>query len=108
MGIYQLNRQVLRFVFSQDPDQPPLSQLIRDLIMHQADNPYPLHTRQTGGADLIAHQSRLAINRPSIADCAVYPYVVLAPEGDVNLEPYRHIARWIERLESLPGYQAKP
>ena len=50
----------------------------------------------------------LAINRPSIADCAVYPYVVLAPEGDVDLSPYPHIARWIERLEQLPGYLPKP
>jgi glutathione S-transferase len=50
----------------------------------------------------------LAIGRPSIAECAVYPYVVLAPEGDVDLTPYRHVARWIERVEALPGYLAKP
>ena len=56
----------------------------------------------------LEHNDWLAINRPSIADCAVYPYVALAPEGGVELEPYRHIARWIERLESLPGYLAKP
>lgn len=56
----------------------------------------------------LEHNDWLAINRPSIADCAVYPYVVLAPEGDVDLEPYRHVIRWIERLESLPGYLPKP
>ncbi|MEZ3135349.1 glutathione S-transferase family protein [Stutzerimonas kunmingensis] len=50
----------------------------------------------------------LAIDRPTIADCAVYPYVVLAPEGDVDLTPYRHVARWMERLEALPGYLPKP
>ncbi|TBU91239.1 glutathione S-transferase family protein [Phytopseudomonas dryadis] len=50
----------------------------------------------------------LALGRPTIADCAVYPYVVLAPEGDVELKPYNHVARWIERLEGLPGYLPKP
>lgn len=56
----------------------------------------------------LEHHDWLAIGRPSIAECAVYPYVVLAPEGDVDLTPYRHVARWIERVEALPGYLAKP
>jgi glutathione S-transferase len=56
----------------------------------------------------LEHHDWLAIGRPTIADCAVYPYVVLAPEGDVDLTPYRHLARWIERVEALPGYLAKP
>lgn len=50
----------------------------------------------------------LAIGRPSIADCAVYPYVALAPEGGVDLTPYRHVARWMQRVEGLPGYLVKP
>lgn len=50
----------------------------------------------------------LAIGRPSIADCAVYPYVALAHEGGVDISPYRHIAQWIERIEALPGYLPKP
>lgn len=50
----------------------------------------------------------LAIGRPSIADCAVYPYVALAPEGGVDLAPYRHVARWMKRIEALPGYLPKP
>jgi glutathione S-transferase len=50
----------------------------------------------------------LAIGRPTIADCAVYPYVALAPEGGVDLMPYTHIARWMKRIESLPGYLPKP
>ncbi|MBX8499093.1 glutathione S-transferase family protein [Pseudomonas lijiangensis] len=60
---------------------------------------------------LDAHLERndwLAINRPSIADCAVYPYVVLAPEGGVDLAPYANVARWMERIEALPGYLPKP
>jgi len=50
----------------------------------------------------------LAIGRPTIADCAVYPYVALAPEGGVDLMPYTHIARWMKRIEGLPGYLPKP
>ncbi|MCV4286240.1 glutathione S-transferase family protein [Pseudomonas capsici] len=50
----------------------------------------------------------LAIGRPTIADCAVYPYVVLAPEGGVDLAPYTNIARWMARIEALPGYLPKP
>lgn len=50
----------------------------------------------------------LAMGRPTIADCAVYPYVVLAPEGGVDLSPYRHVASWMTRIEALPGYLPKP
>lgn len=56
----------------------------------------------------LEHNDWLAIGRPTLADCAVYPYVALAPEGDVDLKPYRHIARWIGRMEALPGYLPKP
>lgn len=56
----------------------------------------------------LEHNDWLAIGRPTIAECAVYPYVVLAPEGGVDLSPYSHIARWIKRLEALPGYLPKP
>ncbi|QLF93538.1 glutathione S-transferase [Pseudomonas sp. ABC1] len=50
----------------------------------------------------------LALSRPTIADCAVYPYVVLAPEGAVDISPYPHIGLWIERIKALPGYLAMP
>ncbi|KRW61046.1 glutathione S-transferase family protein [Pseudomonas sp. TTU2014-080ASC] len=50
----------------------------------------------------------LAIGRPSIADCAVYPYVALAHEGGVDISGYPHIAQWINRIEALPGYLPKP
>lgn len=58
--------------------------------------------------DHLQRRDWLAIDRPTIADCAVYPYVVLAPEGGVDLTPYSHVARWMEWLEALPGYLPKP
>lgn len=60
---------------------------------------------------LEAHLSRydwLAASRPTIADCAVYPYVALAPEGGIDLDPYPHIGHWIKRIKALPGYVAMP
>ncbi len=50
----------------------------------------------------------LALDRPTIADCAVFPYVALAPEGGVSLEPYPRTRAWIERVKALPGFAAMP
>lgn len=46
----------------------------------------------------------LAGDRPTIADCATYPYLALAPQGDISLEPYPCLRRWINDIEELPGY----
>lgn len=50
----------------------------------------------------------LALNQPSIADCAVMPYVALAPEGGISLQPYPYISKWIERIKALPGFIPMP
>ncbi|HJU70788.1 MAG TPA: glutathione S-transferase [Paucimonas sp.] len=58
-----------------------------------------------------AHLARhrwLALERPTIADCAVMPYVALAPEGAVSLQPYPHIRQWIGRIKELPGFLSMP
>lgn len=56
----------------------------------------------------LAGRDWLELGRPTIADCAVFPYVALAPEGGVDLGPYRHIARWSAGIKALPGYRAMP
>lgn len=56
----------------------------------------------------LAERDWLALSRPTIADCAVFPYVALAPEGGIELTPYPNILRWIERIKRLPGYLAMP
>ncbi|MDD3519128.1 MAG: glutathione S-transferase family protein [Chromatiales bacterium] len=48
----------------------------------------------------------LAAGHPTIADLACYPYVSLAPEGDVTLETYPAVMQWMARIEALPGYVA--
>lgn len=43
-------------------------------------------------------------NHPTIADIAVFPYVALAPDGKISLDPYPHVLAWIERIKQLPGF----
>ncbi|MBF5054747.1 glutathione S-transferase [Alcanivorax sp. 521-1] len=50
----------------------------------------------------------LALGRPTLAECAVFPYIALSWEGGVSLEPYPAIRAWIERIKNLPGYVAMP
>ncbi|WP_096703604.1 glutathione S-transferase [Magnetospirillum sp. 15-1] len=56
----------------------------------------------------LAASAWLAAGRPTIADCAVFPYVALAPEGGVSLEPYGNIRSWIARVKALPNFLPMP
>lgn len=51
-------------------------------------------------------QDWLVLGRPTIADISVFPYVALAPMGDIPLEPYPAIRAWINRIRALPGFIA--
>jgi glutathione S-transferase len=46
----------------------------------------------------------LELEHPTIADIAVYPYVALAGDGKIELDPYPYVLAWIERVRQLPGY----
>lgn len=50
----------------------------------------------------------LASDRPSIADIACFPYVALAPDGGVSLDPYPTIRLWSRALRSLDGFIEMP
>ncbi len=56
----------------------------------------------------LATHDWLALGRPTIADCAVMPYVALAPEGGVDLSRYPNIQAWIARIKALPGFIPMP
>jgi glutathione S-transferase len=56
----------------------------------------------------LTNKDWLALARPSIAECAVYPYVATAAEGGVDLSPYPKINQWQQRVKSLPGYISMP
>lgn len=46
--------------------------------------------------------------RPSIADIACFPPIVLAEEGDIPLIDYPAIRRWLDRVRRLPGFVVMP
>lgn len=52
----------------------------------------------------LAEGEWLELGHPTIADVAVFPYIALANDGKISLEPYAHVQGWIERLKHLPGF----
>jgi glutathione S-transferase len=40
----------------------------------------------------------------TIADISLYGYTHVAPEGGVELDPYRAVGAWLERVASVPGH----
>ncbi|MBW4634189.1 MAG: glutathione S-transferase [Iphinoe sp. HA4291-MV1] len=56
----------------------------------------------------LSERSWLECERPTIADVACFPYVALASDGKISLEPYPHVVSWIERIKQLPGYIGMP
>jgi len=56
---------------------------------------------------LAAHQW-LALDHVTIADIACFPYVALASEGEIRLDPYASVRSWIERIKALPGFVGMP
>ena len=54
-------------------------------------------------AHLIGNEFLVA-NKISLADFAIYSYVAHAPEGDVSLEPYSNVRRWLANIEVLKGF----
>lgn len=46
----------------------------------------------------------LALEHPTIADIACFPYVALAPDAGITLDHYPAIQAWISRIKALPGY----
>jgi glutathione S-transferase len=52
----------------------------------------------------LASRPFLVGDRYSIADIANYPYVSMAHEGEFDVEQFRHVQSWLDRVRSEPGY----
>lgn len=52
----------------------------------------------------LAQREWLELGHPTIADIAIFPYVALAPEGQIDLTPYPQVLAWIDRIKQLPGF----
>ena len=56
----------------------------------------------------LAARPWLALDRVTIADIGCFPYVALAPEGELALDNYPGVRKWIERIKALPGFVGMP
>ena len=56
----------------------------------------------------LAQRTWLELERPTVADVTVYPYVSLAEQGGVVLAPYAAVRAWMARMRNLPGYIPMP
>ena len=54
---------------------------------------------------VLGNQDWLELDRVTIADIAVFPYVALARDGKVDLSAYPNVLAWIERIKGLPNFQ---
>lgn len=45
---------------------------------------------------------------PTIADVAIYSYTAHAPEGNISLEPYPNVRRFLDNVEGLKGFVPMP
>nr|WP_295833479.1 glutathione S-transferase [uncultured Azospirillum sp.] len=52
----------------------------------------------------LSGQDWLVGDHPTIADVAIYSYVALAPEGNVDLSGYPSVQAFLRRVEELPGF----
>ncbi|PKA44882.1 glutathione S-transferase [Rhizobium sullae] len=50
----------------------------------------------------------VASNRPTVADIACFPYVALAPDGGIPLDPYPTIRLWSRAIRSLENFIEMP
>ena len=58
--------------------------------------------------DHLSDRDWLALDQPTIADLACYPYVALCRQGKLHLDDHVHVLAWMRHIEHLPGYIAMP
>lgn len=56
----------------------------------------------------LSDKNWLAGENVTVADIACFPYIALAPEGKISLDPYPNIRAWIDRIKQLPKYVGMP
>lgn len=56
----------------------------------------------------LANRDWLELNHATIADIACFPYIALAHEGKISLEPYPNIQKWMTNIKNLPNFISMP
>ena len=50
----------------------------------------------------------ISLERPTVADVALYVYPCLCPQGGYDLGGFPALGAWLERIATLPGYVPPP
>jgi glutathione S-transferase len=58
--------------------------------------------------DYLASHAFLALDHPTIADIACFPYSALANEAGIDISPYPHLVNWVVRMRQIPGFVPMP
>jgi glutathione S-transferase len=87
----------------------------RARVIRRFKGPYDLGQAQAIASRLfpvvdaeLARRDFIAGAAPTIADVALYSYTAVAPEGGIDLGPYRAINDWLKRIEALPRFEGMP
>jgi glutathione S-transferase len=104
---------VLRWLLFEQSDVVPMIAGLRFRLLTgrwTLDEPEAAR-RQAGAREVLdvleSHLRRepfLAVGRYTIADIAVYGYVHVAHEAQLDMEPYPAVGAWLERVRSQPGH----
>lgn len=54
----------------------------------------------------LAKHDWFATGRPTIADCALFPYIAVSHEGGIDLTAYPALRAWLNRVMALSGFIA--
>lgn len=102
--------QVLQWMFFEQYSHEPYVATPRFIKKHlpadsprQAELPKRLAQGRAALAVMDAHLKNEAFfvaGRYTIADIALYAYTHVAPEGGLDLDPYRNVRAWVDRVAS--------
>lgn len=86
--------------------------LARALVLFKrTDDPEPVGKRARRALavldDRLKHHPWLALDRPTVADVACYPYAALAHQGNLDMSELDGLLGWFARMQGLPGYIAQ-
>ncbi len=86
--------------------------LARALVLFKrTDDPEPVAKRARRALavldDRLQHHPWLALDRPTVADVACYPYAALAHQGDLDIGELDGLLGWFARVQGLSGYIAQ-
>jgi glutathione S-transferase len=105
--------QAMRWLIYEQTDVIPMIGGLRFRLLAgrlEPDDPRAIRRRE-GGLEVVkllyehlSSRDFFVGDRYSIADIAIYGYTHRADEAGIDLEPYRHVRAWFERVEGQPGY----